>query len=71
MSWAIAMILYALPILAGIRHFDDELEDCKEWMRSDDGEWFPSLAPLMVIVSLLGWPLFAALGAITPGGEKP
>jgi len=69
MSWAIAMILYALPILAGIRHFD-ELEDCKEWMRSDDGEWFPSLAPLMVIVSLLGWPLFAALDAIAPREDK-
>lgn len=69
MSWAIAMILYALPILAGIRHFDDELEDCKEWMRSDDGEWFPSLAPLMVI-SLLGWPLFAALDAIAPREDK-
>lgn len=71
MSWAVALILYALPILAGIRHFDEELEDCKEWMRSDDGEWFPALAPLMVVISLLGWPLVAAWDAIAPRGEKP
>ena len=70
MGLAIASILYVLPILAGIRHFDDEVADCKEWMRSDEGEWFPALAPYMAGLALLLWPIFTALDAIAPG-EQP
>lgn len=66
MGWTVAAILYALPILAGIRHFDDALEDCREWMRGEDGEWFPSLAPFMAGVSILLWPLFCLAEAFEP-----
>jgi len=70
MGWAIASILYVLPVLAGIRHFDDTVEDCKEWMRSDDGEWFPALAPYMAALSLLLWPLIVAFDAVIPGEKS-
>jgi hypothetical protein len=66
MGWSIAAILYALPILSGIRNFDAVIEDCKDWMRSDEGEWFPQVAPLMAAVSLILWPLAYAIDAITP-----
>ena len=65
-GWSIAAILYALPILAGIRHFQDTVDDCRDWMRSDEGEWFPALAPYMAALSLILWPLFAAADAISP-----
>lgn len=70
-AWTIAAILYTLPILAGIRHFDDVhfddvTEDAKDWMRSDEGEWFPALAPFMAAISLILWPLFTAIEAIEP-----
>ena len=65
-GWAIAAVLYALPVLAGVRHFDEAVEDCRDWMRSDEGEWFPALAPIMAVISLLLWPLFAAIDAISP-----
>ena len=63
-AWGIALILYALPVLAGIRHFDDVTEDMKEWMRLDDGQWYPALAPYMAAISLILWPLFTAIEAI-------
>jgi hypothetical protein len=66
-AWGIAVILYALPILAGIRHFEDVVEDARDWMRGGDGEWYPALAPLMAAISLVLWPLFVALEAIAPG----
>jgi hypothetical protein len=66
MGWSVAAILYVLPILAGIRHFDDEVKDCKEWMRSEDGEWFPSLAPWMAALCLALWPIVMAWDAIAP-----
>ena len=65
-AWAIAAILYTLPILAGIRHFDDVTEDAKDWMRSDEGKWFPAFAPFMAAISLILWPLFTAIEAIEP-----
>lgn len=66
MGWTVAAILYALPILAGIRHFDEAVEDCLEWMRGEDGEWFPSLAPFAAAVSILLWPLFCLTDAFEP-----
>lgn len=66
MGWWFALALYALPVLAGIRHFDEEVEDCKEWMRSDDGEWFPTIAPFMAALSIAAWPVFVALEAFMP-----
>lgn len=70
-GWAIASILYILPILVGIRQFHDVVDDCKDWMRSDDGEWFPALAPYMAVLSLILWPLVYALDAIAPKGDQP
>jgi len=70
-AWAIALILYSLPILAGIRHFDDVTEDCREWMRSEHGEWLPTLAPLMAAISLILWPLLIAIEAIERKDDEP
>jgi hypothetical protein len=70
-AWAIALILYALPIMAGIRHFDDLIEEAKDWMRLENGAWHPALAPYMAAISLILWPIFTALEAIEPkGGAK-
>lgn len=68
---AIAAVLYALPILAGIRHFSDEVDGAKEWMRSEDGEWYPALAPWVAALGLLLWPLVVALDCITQPDGKP
>lgn len=70
MGWWVALVLYSLPVLAGIRHFREEVDDCKEWMRSDDGEWFPTLAPFMAALAIIAWPVFVALEAFTPEGRS-
>lgn len=64
-GWAVALILYILPILSGIRHFEDLVEDCKEWMR-ESGDWFPNLAPYAAAFALICWPIEHALSAISP-----
>jgi hypothetical protein len=66
MGWSIAAILYALPILSGIRNFDAVVENCRDWMRSDEGDWYPQLAPLMAAINLILWPLDHAIAAISP-----
>jgi uncharacterized membrane protein YdjX (TVP38/TMEM64 family) len=64
-GWAVALILYILPILSGIRYFDEHLEVAKEWMR-ESGDWYPGLAIYMAIIALILWPLDHAMMAISP-----
>lgn len=66
MEWAAALVLYAIPVLHGVRRFDDIVEECLEWMRSDMGEWYPPLAPLMTWIVIIGWPVAMVLDAFTP-----
>lgn len=54
-GWYVALVLYLLPVLDGIVHLEEEIEDCKEWMRENDA-WFPSIAPMMVFLSVVLWP---------------
>lgn len=65
-GWYVAITLYILPVLAGLRHYPDEVEDVKEWMRGPDGEWFPELAPFVAMVSIFAWPIVAAGTAFWP-----
>lgn len=56
MGWAVATILYTLPILAGLRNLEAIVDDAKEAVRGTD-LWYPSLAPAVAILSLFAWPV--------------
>lgn len=66
MGWGIALLIYALPVLSGLRHIDDEVEDTKDWMRNA-GEWYPSLAPAVAVLAIIFWPVGCIISII----EKP
>lgn len=68
-GWTVAAVLYALPVLVMFRHFKDEEEDAKDWLR-ENGHWYPSLAPFMVVIAAFGWPITCIVGIFEkPGGE--
>ncbi len=63
MAWTVALLLWAIPVVHQIKHFEDTLEDVEDWMRSGPGLWFPSIAPYVAVTLILLWPL-DVLGAI-------
>lgn len=69
MGWGFALILYVLPILVGLRHFDEAVEDAKDWMR-EEGVWYPTLAPILAIFALVIWPVSMAIECIDGKGER-
>ena len=69
-GWAVALILYVLPILSRIRHFDEEVEAVKEWMRTPEGEWYPEMAPWCAALGIALWPLVAAIDAVIPEEKR-
>ena len=69
-GWSLAAILYALPVLSGIRHYDESLDDCKQWMR-DSGEWYPGLAHACVLFMIFGWPIWHAFSAFGSDDRDP
>ncbi|WP_104019085.1 hypothetical protein [Roseovarius nitratireducens] len=55
MMW-LAIILYLLPIAAGLRHFDHERDMVREVMM-EDGPWLPALIEVVAFAMLLLWPI--------------
>jgi hypothetical protein len=64
-GWAVALAIYALPILAGLRYLEELVEETKEWMRKE-GFWYSSFAIPVSIASLISWPLLMAYNCIAP-----
>lgn len=66
MGWTVAAILYALPILSGLRYFDEEVESWKEDMRLSHDTWFPELAPCVAFCAFIFWPIGALFCVFGP-----
>ena len=69
MAWTIVLLLWAIPVVYQIKHFEDTLEDVKDWMRSEPGLWFPLIAPHVAVTLILLWPLDMLGAMFFEGGD--